>query len=135
MQLKAKELGGKCLSDQYVNNQKPFSFSCAHDHQFELPYNKVMSANRWCKFCVDERLKRKWHYSLQEINKVVNEKGGEIKERFGCEPTSEILVSCAHGHEWRSTISNLVKYQKWCPRCSKYLVGEKLDFEKIKILH
>lgn len=132
VQLRAKELGGKCISDQYENSLKPMSFSCVHEHRFELSYNKVMSANRWCKVCVDERLNRKWQYSLQEINEVVNEKGGEIKERFGYEPTSVISLRCGQGHEWRSTVSNLVKRKKWCPSCAKYSTGEKLGLEKIK---
>ena len=48
----AKTRGGICLSTSYKNSKTQLEWHCLeHDHRFSLPWNKVKSSGRWCKFC------------------------------------------------------------------------------------
>lgn len=52
MQIYAESRGAVCISTTYVNNKRSLAWHCLiHDHHFQLPWNKVQSMNRWCKFC------------------------------------------------------------------------------------
>jgi hypothetical protein len=47
----AKERGGECLSEQYVNLGTKLSWRCAHGHEWSATPNNVKYAKAWCPVC------------------------------------------------------------------------------------
>jgi len=54
MQAIAKERGGKCLSDEYVNNQIKLKWQCSKGHLWEAT-PKNIKTQRWCPVCAGKR--------------------------------------------------------------------------------
>jgi len=50
MQRIAKEIGGKCLSDNYKNNRVKIMWQCANEQQFLSKSNDVQQGH-WCPEC------------------------------------------------------------------------------------
>lgn len=56
----AEERGGRCLSSEYINNNKHLEFECNNGHKWEAALNDIKKG-RWCPTCsqgVKERLCR-----------------------------------------------------------------------------
>ena len=47
----AKSRGGKCLSDEYVNNSTDLIWECSDGHKFKSKPNKIISGGSWCPEC------------------------------------------------------------------------------------
>jgi hypothetical protein len=59
MQEIARERGGRCLSNKYVNAQTKLEWMCSEGHTWEqTPYN-VKNRNTWCKACFIVKRKAK----------------------------------------------------------------------------
>jgi hypothetical protein len=52
MQKIAKERGGNCLSDTYINNQTKLLWECAEGHQWEARPNDI-KRGKWCPECYE----------------------------------------------------------------------------------
>ena len=51
-----KKLEGKCLSKEYVNNEKNLQFECKYGHKFKESWSDVKNSLRWCPKCSKNRL-------------------------------------------------------------------------------
>ena len=51
MQELAREHGGKCLSDSYIDNKTPLLWQCSKGHQWPAKPNNIKSNNSWCPIC------------------------------------------------------------------------------------
>ena len=51
-----RKLGGKCLSDSYVNNMTNLQFQCKKGHNFMESWSDVKDSMMWCKECAPNRL-------------------------------------------------------------------------------
>lgn len=47
----ARTLGGKCLSDQYVNSNTKLKWECSEGHIFEKRPTEIRHMKQWCKIC------------------------------------------------------------------------------------
>lgn len=52
MRVVAKDRGGKCLSNSYVNIKSNLKWQCAYGHVWEASAEKILSG-RWCHYCND----------------------------------------------------------------------------------
>lgn len=52
----ARNKGGKCLSDKYINGITPLQWQCNKGHLWEAPYERIQ-IGRWCPdpICINER--------------------------------------------------------------------------------
>ncbi len=50
-----KKLGGKCLSDTYINTLTNLRFQCKKGHIFTESWSDVKNSMRWCKECAPNR--------------------------------------------------------------------------------
>ena len=53
----AKKLGGKCLSNKYVNNRTYMKWECAEGHQWPAPSSRILYG-KWCRKCFLEKRKK-----------------------------------------------------------------------------
>ena len=51
-----KKLEGKCLSEEYINNQTNLQFECKYGHKFKESWSDVKNSLRWCPKCSKNRL-------------------------------------------------------------------------------
>jgi hypothetical protein len=51
-----KKLEGKCLSEEYINNEKNLQFECKYGHTFKESWSDVKNSLRWCPKCSKNRL-------------------------------------------------------------------------------
>ena len=50
-----KQLGGRCLSDKYINNEHDLKFQCKQGHIFYESWSDIQFSMRWCKECSPNR--------------------------------------------------------------------------------
>ena len=43
--------GGKCLSENYINNRTPLLWTCKNQHQWYSPLFQVKDSGHWCRKC------------------------------------------------------------------------------------
>jgi hypothetical protein len=47
----ARERGGRCLSDTYINNHTPLEWECRLLHRWYAPWKRVGTSSSWCPQC------------------------------------------------------------------------------------
>jgi hypothetical protein len=118
MQNLAKNRGGKCLSDRYINNQTKLLWECSNNHRWEtIP--TVIKSGAWCPYCSGVAKS-----TIEEMGKIAFERGGKCLSDIYSGAHEKLLWRCAHGHEWNAT-ANIIKRGSWCPQCSDGL-GERI---------
>ena len=108
-QIAAKK-GGRCLSDQYVNNHTKLEWECAKGHQWWAVPSSVIERT-WCPDCGgSKRLK------IDEMYKIAKLRGGKCLSKKYINNRTKLEWECAKGHQWWAVPSS-VKYGTWCKKC------------------
>lgn len=110
----AKERGGKCLSDIYINNQTKLRWKCKNGHEWEATPNCIKS-KYWCPEC------RK--LTIKEMREIATSRNGECLSEKCIGAFINLRWKCEKKHEWEATPHN-IKNGTWCPIC-KESHGEK----------
>lgn len=108
----AKQRGGCCLSNQYVNSSHKLLFQCQYGHQFESCRDYLRAGN-WCPVCAGRGR------SIQDLQDLASQFGGQcLSERFLGMNTKH-LWRCAEGHQWEAIPQNIKTLGRWCPVCGR----------------
>jgi hypothetical protein len=68
----AKAKGGRCLSEQYINNKVKMRWECSEGHQWEAPSNSIRRGT-WCAKCSGvSRL------TIDEMKTIAHSRGGDV---------------------------------------------------------
>jgi hypothetical protein len=115
MQRLAANLGGKCLSTNYVTVGEKLQWQCAAGHKFwSLP--ALVLHGRWCPACAGRQ-----RLGLQELRRVARLKGGRLLSASYVDSSTPLLWQCARGHTWWAAPGGVKpgKYDpgNWCRRC------------------
>ena len=112
----AKERGGKCLSNQYVNAQGKLRFRCSEGHEWETIWNRLQQG-MWCPFCASKKAGEQRRLTIDLMRTIAQRRGGQcLSIRYvSCE--LKLLWQCQHEHQWFATPAN-VKQGTWCPTCA-----------------
>jgi len=110
MQALAKERGGKCLSEFYVNNKTKLLWKCASGHQWEAAPNSIKRGN-WCPTCAGVN-----QPTIEEMNEIAQERGGRCLSAQYLNNITKLLWECAKKHRWAARPHD-IKRGSWCPRC------------------
>lgn len=54
----ARNKGGKCLSDIYININTPMLWECGKGHVWKARLNDIKNGNQWCPICAKDRRKK-----------------------------------------------------------------------------
>jgi hypothetical protein len=123
MQQLARKRGGKCLSQEYINNYTKLLWECAEGHQWEAQ-PKNIKQGQWCSVCA--RTKK---LTIEEMQQLAREHGGKCLSQEYTNNHTKLLWECAEGHQWKATPNNIRRGQ-WCPECS----GKKKKTRKEMVL-
>jgi Probable Zinc-ribbon domain len=109
----ARQNGGCCLSNEYINSSRKLLFKCKHGHQFES-CRDYLKAGNWCPFCAGRGR------SVQDLKELANKFGGQCLSEHFLGMDKKHLWKCAKGHQWEAMPSNIIKTSgTWCPICGR----------------
>ena len=115
MQAIAEARGGKCLSDEYVNNQIKLKWQCSAGHQWEATPGHIKQG-QWCPKCgyISRAEKRK--LTIEEMQAIAEERGGQCLSDEYVNANTKLQWECSEGHTWETTPGK-IKQGQWCPKC------------------
>jgi len=124
----AKERGGKCLSEKYVNNNQKLLWECSKGHQWETtPHN--IKKGTWCSKCAGtEKL------SIEEMHRIAKNRGGKCLSDKYLSSKEKLFWECSEGHQWWAAPSK-IKTGQWCPECGGTAKGNIEQMHRIAEEH
>jgi hypothetical protein len=127
----AKERGGECLSEEYVNAYTKLKFKCKEGHEFFMKYQSIQWSKQWCSHCFYNKIKS----TIEEMKEIARERGGECLSKEYVNAHTKLKWKCTKGHEWESTPNDIIN-KSWCPQCAiiKRANLHKLTIEQMKQL-
>ncbi|MEP7169270.1 MAG: hypothetical protein ABI855_07850 [Bacteroidota bacterium] len=113
MRIMAQQLGGKCLSKEYIDYYHPLTWMCERGHTWDTSYFNI-SQGRWCLQCA--RLEHKQD-RLEEIKNLAAQRGGKCLSHIYTDYKTHLDFQCAKGHQWHTSPVVFLK-GSWCPKCA-----------------
>lgn len=110
----AKERGGKCLSDKYVNSQIHLKWKCEYGHEWSASFSNI-SRGKWCPWCAGNKVDT--DLQLRNAREIARNHGGELLSTTYTGNKAPMRWRCAVGHEWEAAFSTVVGRGAWCGRC------------------
>jgi len=107
----ARERGGKCLSEQYVNGVTKLKWQCSKGHVWEAVPTSV-KYGRWCMVCA-----RKPKGMICEMREVAISRGGKCLSKRYINSFTKLKWMCKKGHIWMAPPKS-VKHGHWCQTCA-----------------
>ena len=111
MQKLAKERGGKCLSEKYINIDTKLKWECEKGHQWETTPNSIRQG-AWCPVCAINHKKN----TIDEMQKLAKLKGGKCLSEKYINAKTKLKWECTKGHQWEAVPSS-IKRGSWCTKC------------------
>lgn len=128
MYILAKSRNGKCLSKKYVDNRTDLKWECENKHVWKARPGNVKNGT-WCPFCAAKKKADKKKYTIQDMQIIANEKGGECLSTEIIDAKTHLKWRCSKGHIWYAIPYGIKKKGWWCPICSG---KAKLSLSKMK---
>ncbi len=120
MQKLAVLYGGKCLSDEYIDEHSPLEWMCKKGHRWESPY-KVVNQGGWCVEC-SKKIKTNEQY-LQEMIDIATKAGGNCLSKKYINNNTKLEFTCSENHIWMAR-PDKIKNGRWCPKCARKSVAD-----------
>lgn len=109
----AEKYEGKCLSDEYINNETKLIWQCKNGHIFTASRDRI-KLGRWCTECTRMEFKNKKLKQVQEI--ALKREGKCLSEKYVNDDT-KLEFQCSKGHKWKATPHIIIYDNSWCPYC------------------
>ncbi|CAG8766042.1 35370_t:CDS:2 [Gigaspora margarita] len=114
----ALSLGGKCFSENYINNRTPLLWTCKNQHQWYSPLFQVKDSGHWCRKC---------NYNNIEVAKALaRTRNGECLSSEYLNNKSPLQWKCVKEHIWTANLNKIKDYNQWCPTYQYYNAHTKL---------
>lgn len=116
-QTEARKHGGKCLSKYYKNKDQTLLWECAEGHRWETSLGLVRNRGTWCAKCRLAAAGKRRRLTIALIQNIARERGGRFLSNEYSGNSIPYFWRCAHGHEWKATVSG-IRGGSWCPECA-----------------
>jgi hypothetical protein len=128
---KAHELGGKLLSNFYINVETKLEWECKEGHKFKMSPSNVKHGH-WCSICRGKKGLEKRKKTLliddkerfEKIKQFALSKGGECLSEIYKGVQYKLKFICAEGHIWETPAKLIIK-GSWCDKCARKEAGRK----------
>lgn len=124
----AKERGGKCLSEVFVNHHTKLSWQCHEGHQWEAEPTTIVHQNSWCPYCLGK------HQTIDDLRLLAIERGGKCLSTEYRSSNTKYEWKCGEGHCWLAT-ANSIKGGHWCPKCADFHNGVRKRLKTLKKIY
>ena len=111
MRALAKEKGGKCLSEKYVNNKTDLLWQCKDGHTWNAVPDSIKHQGSWCPIC---RL-----VTIEELQELAKSRGGKCLSTVYVNMHTKLHWECVRGHTWYTGPINIKYRGAWCPYCKE----------------
>lgn len=112
IQAAAEAMGGRCLSQEYVNSSTPLQFECAAGHRWwALPPN--VRKGHWCQLCQFDRMRS----TIDQMRTLAASHDGRCLSAAYISARHPLQWECRLGHVWSSKPA-VVCQGKSCPLCA-----------------
>jgi hypothetical protein len=113
----AKNNGGECLSDKYVNQKIKLQFKCKEGHIWWTVSSVIKNGN-WCKRCASSKANDWKRHTIDTYKKIIESKGGRLHTtEYKNSIETKLLVECDKGHKWLAYPGH-IKKGLWCRKCN-----------------
>lgn len=112
----ARERGGKCLAEVYVNGRQKIGWQCKKGHVWKAEARQV-SRGAWCKICGYEG--RGPVIKIEALQAYAKRHGGRLLSPEVKKAHEPLAWKCAEGHAWLMSWTALKRRGLWCRRCAK----------------
>ncbi len=117
MQQIALDKGGKCLTNQYMNDRTKLLWMCSKGHKWTAtPFS--IKRGTWCPICGKIRMGNALRSNIEEMQEIAQKHDGKCISNEYIDDKTKLTWMCSKGHKWDSTPNN-IKNGTWCPICSK----------------
>lgn len=107
----ARERGGRCLSDVYVNSYTHLLFECALGHRWYARPGPLLHGS-WCPQCSHASRRR----TIEQMRALAEKRGGRCLSDAYVKPPQTLRWRCGSGHEWDASADAV--YDHWCRQCN-----------------
>jgi len=118
----AAQLGGKCLSSEYLGWDTKHLWQCSEGHTWESKPRMIISMGSWCPDCAGNA-----KYTTEGLTELVTQRGGKCLD-LHYDPSKKrsiALWACNFEHKWSARTDTVIGRGDWCPHC-KTSYGERL---------
>lgn len=119
---KAKEYGGKCLSDTYINSNTYYEWECSEGHTWKQTWKKI-NQNTWCKRCRAKEANENRKLTIESMHEIAKQKNGKCLSNFYFNSRTKLKFKCKRKHVFEITPKSLRK-GSWCKKCSSIEIHE-----------
>lgn len=133
MQNLAKQQGGKCLSNYYINKETKLRWQCKKGHEWEATPGSIKHGT-WCPYCGKETSITKRRLTIQAMQEMAGKKGGQCLSDTYKNNRTKLRWQCKKLHVWEATPEQIGRGQ-WCPICAhrvKLTIGEMQELAELK---
>ena len=106
----AREKGGVCLSEKYINAHTKLRWRCKEGHEWEAQPRNIKHRT-WCPECAG-----KTKITIEDMKKLASSKGGECVSKEYIDTNTKLKWRCKKGHIWEAMPLS-IKRGTWCPYC------------------
>ena len=125
----------KVLSKKYVNYSSPLLLQCKCGNTFEKTFERIKTGRLCCKQCLQKESREHLSYSLEEVKKIIEEKGCKYISGDYINNKSKLIIQCRCGNLFEKDFNHFNRGQNRCPKCGKELSRKakyKYNYESVK---
>lgn len=111
MQKLAKEKGGFCVSETYIDAKTKLTWRCRVGHEWEAKLSNIKSG-RWCPKCAGRS-----KYSLDDIQNFASRHSGECLSKEYINNKTKLDWKCICGHKMRISFDKIRRRKFFCTAC------------------
>lgn len=108
----AKQRGGECLSDEYINIDTKLRWRCGNGHIWETTPYCIKNREFWCPKCAGKQ-----KLTIEEMHQLAEERRGKCLSEEYIDGYEKLKWQCEMGHFWEASPMH-IKKGSWCPICS-----------------
>ena len=123
----AKERGGRCLSDEYINDRIKLLWECKEGHIWKATASHIKNG-KWCPKCAVKKRSLNRRLTIYEMQEIAKQREGECLSSHYINNRTKLVWKCKKGHIWKATPSH-IKGGRWCPKCAH---KKKLTIEEMR---
>jgi hypothetical protein len=109
----AREKGGACLSNAYVNGRTKLRWRCARGHEWEAVPSHVVNNESWCPECARSR-----KATIEEMHAIAIQRGGRCLSTEYVKSRKRLRWECGQGHRFEAT-PMAIWAGRWCLVCKR----------------
>ena len=106
---------GEVLSKTYANTRTPMRFRCEKGHVFKTRPGRITQGH-WCLRCAQLKRAKQQSHTIQEIQQIAREKGGQCLSKTYKNNKTKLTWRCSQKHTWQTTPQSILQ-GTWCPKC------------------